>query len=293
MLYQGQIIKAQNSFYYVRTTEKVFSCKLRGRFKDHKITVYTGDRVRFSLQEDGSGIIEELLPRSSLLWRPPIANIDQIIIVFAAAEPAIHPILLNKFLVLAEISGIENISLCINKIDLLPTSSISSFISLYGEIGYNIIKASVYDNIGLDLLREQLDGRTTVVAGPSGVGKSSLLNALNEDLSLKTGDLSAKIQRGRHTTRLSQLFPLSGGGFIADTPGFSAMKLDNIPKDKLAWQFPEFRKFMASCYYNSCIHSHEPHCAVKDAVQAGAISAERYEAYLYILNEIDERKKEY
>ena len=291
----GQVIKTQNSFYYVQagSEESLVACKLRGRFKKERCQVVTGDRVEFEVLPDGTGIIEKRLERETLLRRPAVANIDQVVLTFAAAQPDLHPLLLNRFLVLAEWSGIRNIRICVNKIDLLPGDEGGRFLALYESIGYEVLRVSARENIGLDALRALLPGHVTVFAGPSGVGKSTLLNVVDSRLELATGRISDKIKRGRHTTRLAQLLPLQAGGWVVDTPGFSSTELEQIEKTALAGYFPEFRPFMNGCRYNTCTHSHEPQCAVKAALADGTISEERYEAYLNILQEIMERKKDY
>lgn len=289
---KGQVIKTYNSFYYVHTGAELVTCKLRGRFKKERCAVVTGDYVMFEQLDDGTGIIEQRLERRSMLLRPAVANIDQVIITFAAAEPDIHPLLLNRFLVLAEWSGIPEIVLCVNKTDLLPAAEAQTVLSLYEKIGYTVLRVSAYENIGIEALREKLSHKVSVFAGPSGVGKSSLLNRVAPGLSLATGKISDKIKRGRHTTRIAQLLPYAGG-YVVDTPGFSSTELEKIEKNALAGYFPEFLPFLGRCRYNTCTHSHEPQCAVKQAVEEGEISSERYEAYLNILQEIAERKKDY
>ena len=290
---QGKVIKNYNSFYYVQDAAGVVTCKLRGRFKKDRCTVVTGDEVGFSRLEDQSGVIETLLPRRNLLRRPSVANIDQVIVTFAAAEPDPHPLLVSRFLVLAEWSEIPEIVLCLNKADLVDPAGRQAALAAYGEIGYRVIVTSVKTGEGIALLREQLKNRVSVFAGPSGAGKSSLLNAVDPALDLRTGEISSKIKRGRHTTRLAQLLPLAGGGFIVDTPGFSSFELEEIETLRLADYFPEFRPFLTGCRYRGCTHSHEPECLVKQAVAEGRIPAARYDAYLNILREIAERKREY
>ena len=288
---KGQVIKTYNSFYYVQTMEGMVTCKLRGRFKKERCNVVTGDFVELELLPDGSGIIEKRLERRTLLKRPAVANIQQVVLTFAAVQPDIHPLLLNRFLVLAEWSGIPEIVLCVNKMDLV-TEKAENVLSLYEKIGYTVLRVSARDSVGLAALREQLAGKVSVFAGPSGVGKSSLLNSLDPQLTLATGRISEKIKRGRHTTRIAQLLPFAGG-FVVDTPGFSSTELEQIDKNALADYFPEFVPFLGGCRYHPCTHSHEPQCVIKQAVEEGTISRERYDAYLNILQEIAERKKDY
>lgn len=289
----AQVIKMYNGFYYLQVAgqEELLSCRLRGRIKRNKGAVVTGDYVEYQMLEDGTGVIESCLPRRTLLKRPAVANIDQVLITFAARQPDLNQLLLNRFLVLAEWSGIPEIVICINKCDLLEEKA--NFLQDYVQAGYKLLMVSAQEGQGIQELKNLLTGRVTVFAGPSGVGKSSLLNAVDSNLELATGKISDKIKRGKHTTRAACLLPLPEGGTVVDTPGFSAAELENIDKAQLAHYFPEFRPYIEKCYYNTCTHSHEPDCAVKEAVEAGAICQARYEAYLNILQTINERKKAY
>ena len=289
----AQVIKMYNGFYYLQVAgqEELLSCRLRGRIKRNKGAVVTGDYVEYQMLEDGTGVIESCLPRRTLLKRPAVANIDQVLITFAARQPDLNQLLLNRFLVLAEWSGIPEIVICINKCDLLEEKA--DFLQDYVQAGYKLLMVSAQEGQGIQELKNLLTGRVTVFAGPSGVGKSSLLNAVDSNLELATGKISVKIIRGKHTTRAACLLPLPEGGTVVDTPGFSAAELENIDKAQLAHYFPEFRPYIEKCYYNTCTHSHEPDCAVKEAVAAGAICQARYEAYLNILQTINERKKAY
>ena len=289
----AQVIKMYNGFYYLQVAgqEELLSCRLRGRIKRNKGAVVTGDYVEYQMLEDGTGVIERCLPRRTLLKRPAVANIDQVLITFAARQPDLNQLLLNRFLVLAEWSGIPEIVICINKCDLLEEKA--DFLQDYVQAGYKLLMVSAQEGQGIQELKNLLTGRVTVFAGPSGVGKSSLLNAVDSNLELATGKISDKIKRGKHTTRAACLLPLPEGGTVVDTPGFSAAELENIDKAQLAHYFPEFRPYIEKCYYNTCTHSHEPDCAGKEAVAAGVICQARYEAYLNILQTINERKKAY
>ena len=297
-LEEGRVIKAYNSFFYVQTENELVSCKLRGKFKKTRKSqgVVPGDKVLIAKLSDGTGVVEEQLPRDSLLRRPAVANVTQVILTFAAAQPDLHPLLLNRFLVLAEWSGLKNILICVNKTDLYRGDR-AAFLQLYEQAGYRVLRVSAKEKLGIAELRQVLSGETTVFAGPSGVGKSSLLNAIDANLSLATGQVSDKIKRGRHTTRVAELLPYEQG-FIVDTPGFSAMELGEIPLAELANFFPEFRPYLGQCRFAPCSHTHEPDCGIKEALAAGKISNERYEAYQAIYKEIQEaqqmkRKKEY
>lgn len=279
---EGRVIKAYNSFFYVQTEGGRIPCKLRGRFKK-KQGIYPGDRVEIALLPDGTGVIECLLPRTSLLRRPLVANVDQVVLTFAAAHPDPHPLLVSRFLVLAAWSGLSRILVCINKCDL--GGAAETLKHACQRIGYPALCVSAQEGQGIDALRHELLGHTSVFAGPSGVGKSSLLNAIDPRLELQTGHVSEKIQRGRHTTRVAELLSY-GTGYIVDTPGFSAMELTAIDEQVLPTYFPEMRPYLGLCRFSPCSHSHEPDCAVKEAVAKGFILQERYDAYLTILEEI-------
>ena len=289
---QGRVIKAYNSFFYVQTEIGLITCKLRGRFKKarRELGVVPGDWVIIDSLPDGTGVIEEILPRRQLLKRPAVANLTQVVLTFAAAQPDLHPLLLNRFLVLAEWSGVEKIIICVNKMDLYQGEP-EELLSTYRKIGYPVVLLSAREGRGIEELKSYLSGETTVFAGPSGVGKSSLLNAIDATLSLQTGQISEKIKRGKHTTRTAELMPYAGGGYIVDTPGFSAMDLSAMEADDLASCFPDFAPYLGRCRFSPCSHSHEPGCIVKEAAEEGGISRERYEAYLSIRQEIQEAQK--
>ena len=286
---QGRVIKAYNRFFYVETEGALVTCKLRGKFKKRQ-GVYPGDLVDVRLLPDGTGVVERLLPRESLMRRPLVANVDQVVLTFAAAQPDPHPLLVSRFLVLAEWSGLARILVCVNKSDLPPAAEESFKVS--EAAGYQVLHVSAQTGAGVDALRRELANHITCFAGPSGVGKSSLLNAIEPGLSLQTGHVSEKIKRGRHTTRVAELLPFAGG-YIVDTPGFSSMELDGIDEQLLPSYFPEFRPYLGHCRFSPCSHSHEPDCAVKEAVAAGNIPQERYDAYLSILEEIHANQKKY
>ena len=291
---QGKVLRAQNSFFYVATREGLVEAKLRGRLKKERIAVVPGDDVELELTEGGAGVIERRCERRSLLRRPLVANIDQVVLVFAAREPDINPVLIDRFLVLAEWSKIERIVLCINKMDLLEgdEAEIPALAALYREIGYPVCLLSTVTGEGVADMQSLVEGKTSVFAGSSGVGKSSLLNCLTPGIALSTGAVSEKIKRGRHTTRTAQLLPFAGG-FLVDTPGFSATELAEIEPCALPGLFPEFRSFFGACRFQPCTHSHEPDCAVKEAVQAGSIEDSRYASYLEMLQQSVQRKKVY
>ena len=283
----GRVIKFYNSFFFVKVEDELIPCKLRGLLKrDKKVgsAVCVGDFVEVSRLKDKSGVIEAVQSRRNLLIRPIITNVDRVILTFAVDAPKLHPLLLNRFLVLAEKSALEEIIICVNKIDL---AAAKNFLSEYEPL-YKVLRVSAKTGAGIDELRKILSAGVTVFAGPSGVGKSSLLNAIDSRLSLKVGKVSEKILRGKHTTRISELIEY-GGGFLVDTPGFSAVDLTEAGLDKKnLWHcFKEFATFAGECkFLNVCSHSHEPDCGVKSAVERGDILRERYESYLTLLEEV-------
>lgn len=289
---QGVIIKTYNSFYYVKTSERIFMCTLRGRFKKERFLLLVGDQVEYDITGNDKGIIENILPRRSMLKRPMIANIDQVIITFAAVNPNINPVLIDRFLVLAEMSAL-NIILCINKIDLADSYELQPIVDLYRSIGYQVITLSAKMGTGINELRDVLSEKISVFAGPSGAGKSTILNTIEEGLTLVTGKVSDKIGRGKHTTRFAELLPLSSGGFVVDTPGFSLTEFDDLEKNELMHCFPEISALVHECKFNTCLHLKEPQCAIKQAMSEGRIIEQRYDSYVEILTGVLGKKKGY
>lgn len=288
----GIVVKAYNSFYYIQTGSKIVSCKLRGRFKKERFSLTVGDEVTYILTGADKGVIEDILPRRSLLKRPLVANVDQVVLTFAAVNPDINPSLVDRFLVVAEFSELE-IILCINKMDLANADAIARLTERYQQIGYRVLAVAAKMGIGIDNLRALLHDKITVFAGPSGAGKSTLLNALQPGLELVTGEVSHKIGRGKHTTRFAELLPLAGGGFVVDTPGFSYTDFTDMEDAHLMDYFPEIAGIAPACKFSTCLHFKEPQCAVKQAVADNRIHPDRYQAYIEILTEIKESKKGY
>lgn len=289
---KGVVVKAYNSYYYIQSGSKIVTCNLRGRFKKGRFSLIVGDEVTYMSTGPEKGIIEEILPRRSLLRRPMVANIDQVVLTFAAANPDINPALIDRFLVIAEFSELE-IIICINKIDLADTDIVDNIASCYEQIGYKVLRVAAKTGTGIEDLRNQLHDKITVFAGPSGAGKSTILNAVQPGLALTTGEVSHKIGRGKHTTRFAELLPFEGGGFVVDTPGFSFTEFGDMEETHLMDYFPEIAPIAPNCKFNTCIHYKEPQCAVKQAVADGIIQQERYQSYLEILHEIRESKKGY
>ncbi len=288
----GVVIRATSGFYYVKSGMHIVACKLRGRMKQNRYSVCVGDKVVYTPTGDAVGVIEQILPRDSFLKRPEVANVNQSIITFAASHPRVDFGLLDRFLVLAELSEIPAV-ICINKIDMADPEELKPDLAIYERMGYPVLLVSAKTGEGIAELQKILYDKVSVFAGPSGVGKSSLLNSIEPGLSLMTGELSLKIGRGKHTTRVAELLVLSGGGFVVDTPGFSFTEFIEMNPEDLRFQYREFRDILAGCHFSSCIHQKEPQCAVKNAVTAGIIAASRYESYCELLQEIQQTKRRF
>lgn len=288
----GVVIRATSGFYYVKSGTHIIACKLRGRMKQNRYSVCVGDRVVYTATGDAVGAIEQILPRDSFLKRPEVANVNQAILTFAASHPRVDFGLLDRFLVLAELSEIPAV-ICINKIDMADPEELKPDLAIYERMGYPVLLVSAKTGVGIAQLQKILYDKVSVFAGPSGVGKSSLLNAIEPGLSLTTGELSQKIGRGKHTTRVAELLVLYGGGFVVDTPGFSFTEFIEMNPEDLRFQYREFRDILAGCHFSSCIHQKEPQCAVKNAVTAGTIAASRYESYCELLQEIQQTKRRF
>lgn len=287
---RGRILKVYNNVLHVAAEDGIILCKLRGRVKKGRsdMGLVPGDLVSLERISPEEGVIERIEERTNLLQRPRVANLTQIVITVAAASPDPHPLVVSRFLVLAELSGVKKIILCVNKMDLC-TGDPATFLAEYEAAGYPVLRVSAEQGTGLAELRERLAGEITVLAGPSGAGKSSLLNALDPSLALVTGTVSEKIGRGRHTTRRAELLPFMGG-YVVDTPGFTQQELTELAPEDLAHCFPDFAHY-TGCRFSPCSHSHEPDCAVKAAVEVEALSRERYDAYIALLNELRTKKK--
>jgi ribosome biogenesis GTPase len=284
---EGTVIKAYGGFYYVLSGGMEWECALRGRLRHEKKQVMVGDRVLFLPRDGKTGVIEEVLPRANALIRPPVANVDQALMVFALKEPEPNPGLIDRFLIIASVNGIEPI-LCFNKSDL-DGDTRDELIARYINF-YRVIATSTITGEGLEQLLETLQDRITVFAGPSGVGKSTIINALIPGVFLKTGMISDKTKRGKHTTRHVELINLPSGGLVADTPGFTSLELPDIKPEELAEHFPEIARLKGECYFSGCLHAQEPDCRVKQAVESGEIQSSRYQQYLEFLKILKERK---
>lgn len=288
---EGQIIRAVSSFYYVQCEDEVIECKARGLFKKKNITPLVGDYVLFDLIDNTHGLITEVKQRRNELQRPLISNVDQALLVFSVKEPEISYTLLDKFLVHIEQANIEPI-ICITKFDLVnrDDNELEEKLQIYNSIGYKVIKTSKY-GVGLIELKNILKNKVTVFSGQSGVGKSTLLNTLLPSLGLETGDISYRLGRGKHTTRVVQLFNLPFGGAVADTPGFSQLNFSGIEAVDLENYFIEFIQYSSQCRFRGCNHINETGCAVKSAVEENKIAKERYEHYVEFMKEIKEQEQ--
>ena len=294
----GIVLQARSGRHRVQDGDGVAVCDVRGKLKKERLytdLISTGDRVRWRPTRPGRGVIEEVLPRETQLsrlrpgpQRVPVehvivANPDQAVFIFSVREPAPHLRMLDRLLVIAENNELPAI-VCANKIDLLEREEEGHrLFGIYEEIGYSVIYTSARSGQGITALRERLIGKLSVLSGPSGVGKTSLLKTIQPDLGLATREISDTTGKGRHTTVSVRLWPLEGGGYVADTPGLREAGLWDVEPEELAWHFVEMRPYLSDCRFSSCIHTHEPDCAVKDAVRAGAISRLRYDSYCRLL----------
>ena len=287
---EGIILKGIGGFYYVQTEDnKIIECKARGKFRNKKISPVVGDRVKVESIEAENGVIDEILDRKNLLLRPLVSNVDQAVVVFAAKKPDIVYSLLDRLLILIEHFNINTI-ICINKIDIDDCHKFEYIKDIYEKAGYRVIKTSGTLGIGIDELKSCLKGKVSVFAGPSGVGKSTLFNKIQDKVEMETGNISEKIKRGKNTTRHAELTKINTDTYAADTPGFSNIDLSFMEPYDLQYKFKEFSDYINKCKFTSCIHYKEDFCAIKDAVGEGLISKERYSAYVEILKELQGKK---
>ena len=286
----GIIVKAISSFYYVDCADKIYECKARGNFRKTGVSPVVGDNVSFTVSDSGYAVIEEILPRKSFLERPTVANIEKIVIVSSYTCPEPNALLIDRLISCSVYNNIEPI-IVFNKSDM---GDFSKWYDIYSRSGFKTFVISVKDNIGIDLLKAEISDSFCAFAGNSGVGKSSVINSIFGDLSLKTGEVSLKLGRGRHTTRHTELFKTASGGYIADTPGFSSFESVGDLYDykmHLAETFPEFSPYVDNCRFTSCTHTCEKGCGVLDAVENGMIQKSRHESYVTILNELKSVKE--
>ncbi|HWQ89435.1 MAG TPA: ribosome small subunit-dependent GTPase A [Desulfitobacteriaceae bacterium] len=290
---QGIILKGYSGFYYVFAQDRVWECSLRGRFRIKDQDFFPGDRVKILPSGPGKASIEEVEKRHNVLTRPPIVNVDQALLIFAQTSPNPDYNFLDRLLIQVSEADIKPV-LVVTKTDLGDSTNqkAEDLFAYYEKIGYEVYRISSVSGQGLEKVRHCLEGKISVLAGQSGVGKSSLLNALCPGLELKTSRVSRKIARGRHTTRHVELM-VCAGGLVADTPGFSSLDLPKMKKEELAGLFPEFMSYLGRCRFKSCLHNKEPDCAVKEAVKSRDILALRYEHYLIFLQELMVSERSY
>ncbi len=293
--YTGKITKGIAGFYYVYVPGKgMYECKAKGIFRKDNVKPLVGDDVSIQIlsEEEMTGNICEILPRKSSLIRPAVANIDQALVIFAIRKPDVNLNLLDRFLIQMEQQDLETI-ICFNKADLENSDGPSSqkLAEIYAKAGYRTLVVSATEDESIDRVLYCLKGKTTTVAGPSGVGKSTLINRLQSGTRMETGSISTKIERGKHTTRHSQLIPISEDTYILDTPGFSALSIFDMEKEELEAYYAEFQPLTAGCKFTGCSHIHEPVCGVKEGLKTGQVSAERYENYKLIYQELAQKRK--
>lgn len=290
---QGKIIKGIAGFYYVHTENgSVYECKAKGIFRNKKIKPLVGDDVDIEIinESELTGNIIEILPRKNELIRPAVANIDQALVVFASLSPEPNFNLLSRFLVMMDWNEIPTI-ICFNKSDQVDDEGLLKLTDIFAGSKAKVVTTSVVNNEGVDELKQHLIGKTTALAGPSGVGKSSILNAIFPKANSKTGDISEKINRGKHTTRHSEIFHVAEKTYIMDTPGFTSLECADIEDVNLHYYFNEFIPYEGQCRFNGCIHINEPGCKVKEALEAGKINKIRYDIYLEMYNEMKAKRK--
>jgi|LSQX01.3.fsa_nt_gb ribosome biogenesis GTPase len=286
----GIIIKGIGGFYYVKCGDEIIETKVRGIFRNVNIIPMVGDKVEIDLQNDREGVITKIYERKNELTRPPVTNADQLIIVAAVISPKPNILLIDKLLIACEQNNLDAV-VCLNKIDLAVEDEYKWIIDLYELAGYKVIMTSSHLKVGIDNLRQELKNKVSIFAGASGVGKSSLLNSINENFRLETGEVSKKIRRGRHVTRHVELLEFDKEAYVADTPGFTAIDLSDIKAEKLSSLYKEFRKYKDFCCFNDCSHTTEPGCAVIEAVKNKEISVCRHENYKEIYNQLNSIKE--
>lgn len=290
---QGKIIKGIAGFYYIYAEDgNIYECKAKGIFRKDNFKPLVGDNVEITVlnEEEKEGSVTSILPRRNSLIRPAVANVDQAFLIFAMENPKPNFLLLDRFLIMMEQQEIP-VVICFNKKDVGEKDEMEKLYEIYTGCGYRVVLSSTYEGEGMDEIREILKGKTTVVAGPSGVGKSSITNCMQGEVQMKTGEISKKLKRGKHTTRHSQVIPVEKNTFLVDTPGFSSLYLTDMKEEELRDYFPEFAMYEPQCRFQGCMHIHEPGCAVKEALFEGKISQQRYDNYLALYEELKEKRR--
>ena len=290
---QGKIIKGIAGFYYIYAEDgNIYECKAKGIFRKDNLKPLVGDNVEITVlnEEEKEGSVTSILPRRNSLIRPAVANVDQAFLIFAMENPKPNFLLLDRFLIMMEQQKIP-VVICFNKKDVGEKKEMEKLYEIYTGCGYRVVLSSTYEGEGMDEIREILKGKTTVVAGPSGVGKSSITNCMQGEVQMETGEISKKLKRGKHTTRHSQVIPVEKNTFLVDTPGFSSLYLTDMKEEELRDYFPEFVMYEPQCRFQGCMHIHEPGCAVKKALSEGKISQQRYDNYLALYEELKEKRR--
>ncbi len=284
----GRIVKSLAGFYYVDNGSEIIQCRARGKFRKDDVKPLVGDYCDYEIEGENDGYVMHIHPRKNMLIRPPICNVDQAILVFSRNNPAFSTLLLDKFLAIIEHFEIEPI-ICISKMDLVSDDNIEKHVEDYRRAGYRVLTISSKEKQGLQEFKELFKDKISFITGQSGVGKSSLLNALDDNLNIETNEISKALGRGKHTTRHVELLPLFGG-YVGDTPGFSSLELEMDPVE-LAQSYHDFQELSWQCKFRGCLHVSEPQCAVKAAVEQGMITKERYDHYLQYLQEVKKKKE--
>lgn len=290
---EGKIIKGIAGFYYVHGEDgEIYECRAKGIFRKDNMKPLVGDNVEITVldPEKKEGNLVKILPRKNSLIRPAVANVDQAFVIFAMEDPKPNFMLLDRFLIMMEQAGVPAV-ICFNKKDLAEEKEVRELYDIYKGCGYQVLLSSALHNEGIEEIRSILKGKTTVVAGPSGVGKSSLTNLLQKEVQMETGEISRKLKRGKHTTRHSQVIPIGEHTYLMDTPGFSSLYLTDMEEQELKDYFPEFQKYEGQCRFLGCRHIHEPGCRVKEALESEEISRLRYEDYLSLYEELKEKRR--
>ena len=290
---QGKIIKGIAGFYYIYAEDgNVYECKAKGIFRKDNFKPLVGDNVEITVlnEEEKEGSVTSILPRRNSLIRPAVANVDQAFLIFAMENPKPNFLLLDRFLIMMKQQEIPAV-ICFNKKDVGEKEEMEKLYEIYTGCGYRVVLSSTYEGEGMDEIHEILKGKTTVVSGPSGVGKSSITNCMQGEVQMETGEISKKLKRGKHTTRHSQVIPVEKNTFLVDTPGFSSLYLTDMKEEELRDYFPEFVMYEPQCRFQGCMHIHEPGCAVKKALSEGKISQQRYDNYLALYEELKEKRR--